>query len=113
MKKLLMAAALALSTACTPLGGVLQPFPASSATHVVLEGTDALSKAADAYAGAALLAEKVVRQDILHPNQLQMLRGLNNRAISLLSGADTTLTAAQRAASVFLIITQMHSIIGR
>ncbi len=110
MKKLLIAMSLALSACTAP---VLQGSPPVSANSVTLTGIDALSKAADAYAGVTLLAEKVVRQDVLNPTQLRMLRVLNNQAIDLLDGADRSLTSAQRAAGVFLIITQMHSILGR
>lgn len=112
-KKLVIAASLALSGCLLPLGGVASPGSPISATQVTLRGSDALSKATDAYAGVSIIAAGVVRQGVLNHNQLLMLRSLNNRALVLINGANTGLSDVERASSLFLIVTQIHSIVGR
>jgi hypothetical protein len=111
MRSLILAAALALS-ACTA-GTTTATNPVAVGDTVVVSATDGLSYAADAYAAAASVLTVAIKNGALSDEQLRMVRGLNNHALSLLNGADTTLTQAQRAASVLLAVKQMRSILGR
>lgn len=120
MKKLfLLLIPLSLATSsCTALGaagavlGVGDGISASS-DKVVLQGTKALAIAADAYAGAASSAAVVVRGGHLSNAQVTKLRELNDKALKLINQADTGLSYAQRAAQVYSIIGELHSVIGK
>jgi hypothetical protein len=119
MKKLLLAALAAISlsgcqTAASVLNGVVSgstPVAAVS-DKVVLEGTKGLAIAADAYAGVADSVTIAVKAGHFNDDQLRMIQTLNDRALALIKGGDSTLSYAQRAAGVMLIVTQLHSIIG-
>lgn len=117
MRKLTLIFAAALLPACTPLSvaGAVADGISVHADSVTLEATKALAIAADAYATAANSAAAAVRVDTPHltDDQLRLIQTLNNNAAKLLSGADSTLTVAQRAAGLSLIVTQLHSIIGK
>lgn len=115
MKKLLAVLAAVSLTGCTAASAIVSaaaPIVASGDT-VTLTSTKALAVAADAYAGVANSITVAVNAGHFSNDQLRMIRVLNNQALSLLSGADKTLTAAQRAAGLMLIVTQLHSILGK
>jgi hypothetical protein len=116
MKTLLIALCLA-TTSCTALTAATTIADGISvhADSVTLSGAKALAIAADAYAGVSSSIAAAVRADTPHltNGQLLMIKTLNDQAIRLIDGADTSLTVAQRAASLSLIVTQLHSILGK
>ena len=115
MKKfllLMLAVSLAGCQTAANLVSAAAPVVASG-DAVVLDGTKALAVAADAYAGIADSLTIAVKAGQFSTTQLTMIKTLNNTALSLLQGSDKTLTVAQRAAGVMLIVTQLHSILGK
>lgn len=120
MKKLFLSLGVALSlsgcAAALPiLGGLANVGSGISANSdkVLLEGTTALTIATDAYTGVATLVTAAVNHGAFTPDQLRMIATLNDQALKLIKGTDASLTAAQRAASLGLIVTQLHSILGK
>lgn len=121
MKKLFLLAGVALSlSGCASVGGALLSSVLTASTpvaavgdKVVFEGTKGLAVAADAYTGVTLLIKAAVTHGAFTDGQLAMIRTLNDQAIKLINGADTSLTVAERAASLGLIVTQLHSILGK
>lgn len=120
MRKLLAIALCLATPGCAAVGavGAVAEIADGISTHgdtVILSGTKGLAIAADAYATAANLAAAAIRADTPHlaDDQLRLVRTLNDQAAKLLSGADTSLSLASRAASLSLIVTQLHSIIGK
>jgi hypothetical protein len=120
MKKLLLAIGVAISlsgcqTAASVLGGVVSDSTpvAAVSDKVVLQGTKGLAVAADAYAGAADSVAIAVKAGHFNDDQLRTIQALNDRALALLKGSDSTLSYAQRAAGVMLVVTQLHAIIGK
>lgn len=118
MKKLILAVAVAFSlsgcaavlpAALDTVVSITKPAAAVS-DKVVLEGTRGLILAHNAYQGAAALTTAAVRTKKFNNAQLDMIANLNDRALALLEGADTTLTVAERAASIMLIANQLNSI---
>ena len=115
MRKLFLIAGCLAIAACGPvtaLTTVADGIQTSSDT-VVLSSTKALVIATDAYTAAALAATTAVKAGHFTDDQLRMIDTLNDRALQLIKGGDTALTVAQRAAGLSLIVTQLHSIIGR
>jgi hypothetical protein len=120
VKKLVLSLSLALSlsgcAAALPILGGLSSVGSgisASSDKVLLEGTTALTIATDAYTGVATLVTAAVNHGAFTPTQLQMISTLNDQALKLINGADTSLSAAERAASLGLIVTQLHSILGK
>lgn len=118
MKKVFLALAVACSlSGCTALAGPVLDAAVSIAKpaatvgdKVVLEGTRGLILANNAYQGATALLIPVVKSKKLSSTQLDMIEKLNDRALALLEGADSTLSVAERAASLMLIANQLNSI---
>lgn len=82
-----------------------------SGDKVVLEGTQDLTIASDAYVGVTALVEVGVRHHAFSQEQLVQIKNLNNQALALLQGADKSLSVAQRSAGVLSIVAQLHSIL--
>lgn len=114
MKKLLIsltACSLAVSACTTPSAGTSGV--QATADVVVLNGTKALVIATDAYTAAANAAAVAVKAGHLNNDQLRMIDTLNDQALAYINGADTALSVAQRAAGLSLVVTQLHSILGK
>lgn len=77
---------------------------------VVLEGTRGLILAHNAVQGALAIITPLIRARVLTANQVNMVEVLTNQAERLFAGADTTLTVAERAASLMLVANQLTSI---
>lgn len=105
---LALAAACSLASCAVPSGQPVQ----TAGTSVIIQGSTALAIAADAYAGVANLLQSAVEEGAFSKDQLRMIDTLNDQALKLLQSSNTGLTAAQRAASLVLIVTQLRSIIG-
>lgn len=116
MKRLLgalVALCILPTTACVPAAIAVGSGISHTADAVTLSGVTALTVAADAYTGVATLTEAAVRHGAFNSTQLQMINTLNDKAIGLINGANSGLSVAERAASLSLIVTQLHSILGK
>jgi hypothetical protein len=113
MKKLFTAVVAALSLAACTVPTTVGEGVQTTADTVILSSTKALVIATDAYTGVATLVTAAVNHGAFSDDQLRMISTLNNQALALIKGTDTTLTAAQRAASIGLVVTQLHSILGK
>lgn len=112
MRTLILMACVALA-ACEPSTVPVESVPTPLVEKVTLEATDALRLATDGYAAAAAAATVAVKAGFGTRDQLLMIRTLNNQAYKLLNTADGSLTVAERAASLALVVKQLNSIIGR
>jgi predicted small secreted protein len=82
------------------------------ATHgetVVLSASKTLTISFDAYAAAANAVATRVERGGFNEDQLRLIRTLNEQAVKLISNSVAGLTAAERAASLALIVTQLQS----
>ena len=89
------------------------PVARAAGGTVTLEGTRALVIAHNAYQGAAAALVPLVEAGAFDAGQLARIRALSDRAAALLDGADSTLTAAERAARVLTVVDQLNRIAGR
>lgn len=80
---------------------------------VQLEGKRGLVLASNAYQGAGALIVPLINADKLSAAQVDRVETLNKAAVRLLSGADTGLSIASRAAGVFSIADELTRIAGR
>ena len=114
MRKLLAGLAALALCGCSTLAAVIPAGETAVATSntVLVDATKALAVAADAYSAVADSITVHVKAGGFNATQLQMISTLNDRALSLIKGTDTSLTVAQRAASLMTIVTQLHSILG-
>lgn len=116
MRALILIAAVSLA-ACQPaLPPVNSTTPAVAiGDKVLVQGTNALADAADAYAVVAQAAKVAINTNIpkLTDDQVRMIRTLNNQAIGYINNANSGLTIAERAANLTLVVSQLRSIVGR
>jgi hypothetical protein len=115
MRSLILIAAVSLA-ACQPtLPPVNSTTPAVAiGDKVLVQGANALADAADAYSVVAATATAVIKAGVpkLTDDQVRMIRVLNNQAIGYINGADATLSVAERAANLTLVVSQLRSIVG-
>jgi hypothetical protein len=106
MKKLIIAAALALSGCAAALPIAVDTFvslakpAAATGDKVILEGTRGLIIAHNGYQAAAALAAAAVRSDKLNPSQVDMIEKADAEASYYLDGAGKVLPIAERAAGI-------------
>lgn len=115
MRKLVLTLLLPALFGCAAAPAVISAVSGISHTTktVTLDGTIALTIAADAYTGVATLVTAAVNHGAFSSTQLQQIRSLNNQAIVLLSGDSSGLTSAQRASQLYLIVAELHKILGK
>lgn len=73
------------------------------AGKVTLEGKRGLIFASNAYQASAAIVVPLIRAGVFTSAQVDTIEKLNEQAAAFLSGADRSLTLAQRAAGIFSI----------
>jgi hypothetical protein len=103
-----------------PPGGLPAPVAsvATSTVQVVagkvtLEGKRGLIFASNAYQAAAAIVVPLIRNRKLTPAQVDQVERLNEQAAAFLSGADRTLSLAQRSAGIFSIADRLYRLAGK
>jgi hypothetical protein len=119
MKKLIIAAALALSGCAAALPIAVDTFvslakpAAATGDKVILEGTRGLIIAHNGYQAAAALATAAINSDKLNPSQVDMIEKANQQAFYYLNGAGKALPIAERAAALLNAQNNILVAVGR
>lgn len=120
MKKLFIFAAVLSLSACDPAVGISDSVPVAQGSSisvagnkVILEGTRGLLLAHNAYQGAAYAVAPLVRTGKLPAETVNRIEVLNEKAIALLRGADSTQSIASRSANLFAIADELLKLGGK